>query len=555
MSSSFDIWKILAGIAFFLMAMSFMEEALRLLAGRKFKLFLKNQSSSRIKAILGAVVVTGLLQSSSIVNLLVLSMAGAGVVEMDHALALILGSNLGSTFNSWLVATLGFNFNIDQLVLPLLGGTGIGMAFINKESKWFLWCKFLFSLAFLFLSLGYIKEGMEKLVQQTDLSFFTQYPLLIFVVTGVLLTAIVQTSSATIVLTLSALHSNAITLSMAMAIVLGSEIGTSLKLFLASAKGIAVKKRIALGNFLFNLVTVMVIFLFLQPVNYLITQVLMLKNDLIALVFFQTFINSCSVLFFFPFLKAFGQFLVKRYAGKADESFYINKVSLADAGIALAAMENETAHFIRHVIDYSLDSFDLEAQVQKDTEMQNSFLSKTRSEKYGYIKQLHGEIHSFYLRLQKANLDDTETARLSQLIFAVRNSMYAAKNIRDAQQDIEQMRNSSNDVKYNFYLQLRERLMIFYGQVGAMLDDSSSHDNYTKLTSLYQSVTKDYNEILQQLYKETLANRVTEIEITTLINFNREISTSFKSILFGLKDYLLTDKEAEYFDSLPGFIR
>src|SRR5205814_6111850 len=135
------------------------------------------------------------------------------------------------------------------------------------------------------------------------------------------------------------------------------------------------------------------------------------------------------------------------------------------------------------------------------------------------------------------------------------NSMYAAKNIRDAQQDIVQLRNSANDVKYNFYLQLRERLLFFYQQVGQMLGDNSGKDTYRKLTELYQSVTKEYNEILQQLYKESFATGVSEIEITTLINFNREVSTSFKSIVFGLKDYLLTAEEAAYFDSLPGFIR
>ena len=545
----------LAGIAFFLLAMNFMEEALHLLAGRRFKIFLKKQSGSRIKAVLGAAVVTGLLQSSSIVNLLVLSMAGAGVVLMDNALALVLGSNLGSTFNSWLVATLGFNFNIEKMVLPVLGVAGIGMAFINKESKGFLWLKFLFSLAFLFLSLGYIKEGMEQFVQQTDLSSFGHYPLLIFVFTGILLTAIVQSSSATIVLTLSALHSNAITLTMAMAVVLGSEIGTSFKLFLASAKGIAIKKRIALGNFIFNLFTVLIIFLFLQPVNYLITKIFRLEDDLIALVFFQTFINLFCVLLFFPFLNTFGRFLVKRYTSEADERFYVNKVFLTDTGIALAAIESETGHFIHHVMDYSLDSFDLEAYIQRDTGTYHSFLSKTPAEKYAYIKQLHGEIHSFYLKLQKTSLDDAEAARLSQLVFAVRNSMYAAKNIRDAQQDIVQLRNSGNDVKYNFYLQLRERLLFFYQQVGQMLGDNSGKDTYRKLTELYQSVTKEYNEILQQLYKESFASGVSEIEITTLINFNREVSTSFKSIVFGLKDYLLTAEEAAYFDSLPGFIR
>jgi phosphate:Na+ symporter len=555
MSSVVDIWKMLAGIAFFLLAMNFMEDALRQLAGRSFKLFLKKQTGSRIKAVAGAVIVTGLLQSSSIVNLLVISLAGAGVVKMENALALILGSNLGSTFNSWLVVTLGFNFEIEKFVLPLIGIAGTGMAFMNRERKGFLWLKFIFSLALLFFALGYIKTGMEALIQQTDLTFFSHYPLLVFLLLGVLLTAIVQSSSATIVLALSALNAGGITLYVAMAIVLGSEIGTCLKLFLAAAQGPAVKKRIAWGNFLFNFITVIIIFLLLRPVSHLITQVFKIHNNLIALVFFQSFINICSVLLFLPFLKPFGKFLLKRFADSADESFYISKVSGADTGIALAALENETEHFIHYVIEYGLDSFGLEAHIQSNAARHDNFIAKTLSEKYSYIKQLHGEIHSFYLRVQKIDLDKTETERLAQLIFSVRNCMYAAKNIRDAQHDIEQMRNSSNDVKYNFYLQLREQLLGFYRKVKELLDEENGIDNYKKLSLLYQTVTTGYSETLQQLYKESLANRVSEIEITTLINFNRELFTCFKSILFGLKDYLLTPGEGEYFDFLPGFIR
>lgn len=88
-----------------------------------------------------------------------------------------------------------------------------------------------------------------------------------------------------------------------------------------------------------------------------------------------------------------------------------------------------------------------------------------------------------------------------------------------------------------------------------MLNKKNEKNYFEELTALYQSVTKGYTETLQLLYKENLANRVSEIEISTLINFNRELYTSFKSVLFGLKDYLLTVREAEYFDALPGFIR
>ena len=142
----------LAGIAFLLLAMNFMEEALKLLAGRRFKLFLKKQTNNKIKAISGAAIVTGLLQSSSIVNLMVLNMVGAGVVKMENALALIMGSNLGTTFDSWIVAIFGFNYDIENLVLPIVAITGIGMAFLNTDSRWYLWFKFLFSIAFLFVA-------------------------------------------------------------------------------------------------------------------------------------------------------------------------------------------------------------------------------------------------------------------------------------------------------------------------------------------------------------------------------------------------------------------
>jgi len=555
MSSSFDIWKMLAGVAFFLLAMNFMENALRLLAGRRFKLFLKKQTTSKVKAIGGGAIVTGLLQSSSIVNLLVLSMVGAGVVKMENALALMLGSNFGTTLNSWIVATLGFNFNIENFVLPVTGITGICMAFINSESKWYLWVKFLFSLAFLFVALGFIKSGMEEFVRETDLSFFNQYPLIVFLLLGILLTAIVQSSSATIALTLSALHTNAISLYVAMSIVLGAEIGTTFKLFLASARGMASKKRVALGNFLFNIVTVSVMFLLLQPVYHFITDVLRIKVNLIALVFFQSFVNLCCVLLFFPFLHLFGKLLLKCFLDKKDESIYISKVPITDTDLAVEALENETNLFIRYVIDYNLDSFNLKEIIQPELTAQINFYRKTVTEKYIYIKQLHGEMHGFYLRLQNVTSVKTETERLNHLISAIRNTMYAAKNINDVQHDIEQMRNSSNDIKYNFYKQSREKILNFYRWVLTMLNKKNEKNYFEELTALYQSVTKGYTETLQLLYKENLANRVSEIEISTLINFNRELYTSFKSVLFGLKDYLLTVREAEYFDALPGFIR
>ena len=555
MSAIDIISKMLVGVAFFLLAMSLMEGALKYLAGRKFKLFLRRQTTSKLKAIGGGAIVSGLLQSSSILNLLVLSLAGAGVIQMENSLALLLGSNLGSTLNSWVVATLGFNYDIEVVVMPVAGVTGIGMAFSNNQSKWFLWFKFFFSLAFLFIALGFIKSGMEGWVKQTDLSVFNTYPIIAFFAVGIFFTAIVQSSSVTMALALSALHANIITLYAGTALVLGAEIGTTLKLFLASAGGQAIKKKIAFGNFFFNVIIAFIILLLLKPINQLITVILGINEPLIALVFFQSFVNVGCILLFFPFLKLIGRMLDKRFPASEDESFYISKVPVSDTGMSLEALENEVKRFIYYVIEYNFESFELKQSSLYEKLQNKKFASKELPEKYEFIKKLHGEMHGFCLKVLNASPARTETERLDQLIAAIRNFMYAAKNIRDTQRDINQLKNSSNDVKYGIYNQYRKEISEFYNRVLKMLNKDNGANSSEELNALYQIISTGYSDSLKRFYHENLSRKVNEIEISTLFNFNRELYTSYKSMWFGLKDFLLTTQEAEQFDALPGFIR
>jgi phosphate:Na+ symporter len=554
MSASFDIWKMLAGVAIFLLGIGFIEESLRSLAGRKFKLFLKKQTDNTLKAIGGGAIVTALLQSSSIVNLLTLSMVGAGVLKMKNALAIMLGSNLGTTLFNWVVATVGFSINIENLALPVAGIAGISLTFFNTETRWYQWCKFLVGLSFLFIGLGFIKEGMQEVVSHTDLSQFNDYPVIIFFLVGLSLTAIIQASSATVALTLSALYTNAITLYAATAIVLGAEIGTIVKLFLAAAKGDPVKKRVALGNFLFNTATVVILLFLLRPVNWFITDTLAIHDKLVALVLFQSLVNITSIILFYPLLNVMGRFLEKRFTAEGDESAFISKVAVADTGMALEAMEKETRHFIFHVLYFSTEAMGTTSTIPEGLVHKN-FRRKTIMEKYEYIKHLHGEIHGFYIRLQNMATAKSETERIEQLIASVRNGMYAAKNIRDALHDVEQLRNSSNDTKYRFYLETRDKLAAFCNEVTELTENSKTGNPSEKITTLYRDIQQGYTKSLEELYKLGMSQHVNEPEISTLINFNREMYTAFKSLVFAVKDYILNPEESERFDNVPGFIR
>lgn len=554
MSSSFDIWKVLAGVAIFLLGVRFLEESLHQMSGRRFKLFLKKQTSNKLKAIGGGAIVTGVLQSSSLVSLMVLAFVGAGVITMQNALAVILGANLGTTIDSWIVAIAGFKLNIENIALPVAGVAGLGYAILNRQSKGYNWSRFFLGFSFLFVGLGYMKTGIEGLVLNVDLHEFEKSPILVFFAIGFLITTLIQSSSATIAITLSALNAGALTLLDSMAIILGSEVGTTIKLFLASIKGVAAKRRVALGNFMFNTITVTLVLIFLMPLNRFVTDVVGIQDHLIALVFFQSLVNIIGIILFYPLLNLFGRFLENRFRNVDDETMFIHQVTSLESSLALFALEKENKHFLHTVIDFTCSCFENENRHIGTMELHKDFTGKTVPDKYEYIKFLHGEIHTFYIQMQKNVTDKEEIEKLDRLISSVRNSMYAAKSIKDTIPDIEELSNSANDVKYNFYKQSRQSVDDFLNKVYELLNKSPEL-YFEELTALYHSVTRNYTSTLQLLYKESTAGHVGETEITTLLNFNREVFTAFKSLVFGVKDYLFDKKQAAYFDDLPGFIR
>lgn len=553
--ATIDIWKILAGIAFFMLGMNFLEESVKSLSGRSFKLFLKKQTSNKLKAISGGAIVTGVLQSSSVVNLMVLAFVGAGIITMQNALAVVLGANLGSTLPNWIIATIGFKFDIENFALPVTGIAGIIMTFFKKENRWHQWSKILFALSLLFVGLDYIKTGIEAAMKEIDLSAFNEYPSIVFLLVGFLITSLIQSSSATMAIVLSALFANAISFYAATAIILGSEIGTTIKLLLAAIHGSAAKKRVALGNFFFNIITTLFAFIFLRKINNLITNVIGIHDNLIALVLFQTMVNTLGIILFYPFLHLLGRFLEKRFLNKENETLLLNKIITDDIDLSISTMNKADLQFIYYVINFSLESFGTNEEVIKREHLHKDFINKSLQQKYEAIKQLHGEVHASYIQIKKSPLQKTETERIDQLISSLRNGMYAAKSIKDAWLDIEQLRNSSNDIKYNLYITAKQTITTFYGQLTDLLQREKKDMNFEELVRILKLVTETYTQTLQSLYIDKMTQHLNETEISTLINFNREMTTSVKAMVFAIKDYLLNAKEADYFDDLPGFIR
>lgn len=552
LNSSIDIWKALAGLAFFTLGMHFLEDGLKQLTGRKFKLFLRKQSSRKITAIGSAAVVTAILQSSSVVNLMILAFTGAGIIKMKQALGLMLGSNLGTTMSTWFVATVGFKLDIEQYVMPVIAIAGFCMMLFKKGSTGYNWSIFLFGLGFLFTGIDFMKNGVGDIASKFDLTGLNDYPSIVFLLLGIIITALIQSSSATLAIVLSLLYVNAITLHSGMAVALGAEIGTTLKLLLVATGGEPVKKRVALGNFLYNIIVALVILVFLGPVTLLITDVLGIKDSLIALSFFQTFTNVFGIIIFFPLLNVFGGFLERLFVNKKSLTEYIHKVPVTDVSLALVAVQKETTFFLGHIIQFCANVMELDGKLLQWQIIDNGYPAMSKTEQYDYIKHYHGDIYAYCIQLQHAEISNEEAHHLDRLLAAIGNGLYAAKNIKDIIYDIDQLKNSGNDIKYAFYLQAKEKANQFYLQLAEMLQQDK--DTYFEETvRINQAVQQGFITALQQLYKVEYAEKLSETELSTIINFNRELYTSFKSITLVIKDCLFTNEEVAAFDELPGF--
>ncbi len=550
------LWKLLAGIAFFLWGMQSIEEALKFLSSRRFKLFLKKLSASRIKSILGGTLASMVMQSSSLVNMMILAFVASEVITMKNALALILGSNLGTTLNNWILLWVGFKMEVSSIAYALAGIFGF-IWFLSKPGKKINhWSKFIFGIGVILIGLNLVKTGMEQVTETFDLSVFNHYPLIIFLLLGIAITAILQASSATVIIVLSALHAGAIPLLAGMAMVLGSEVGTTIKFLLISIKGIPDKKRVAVGNTSFNVICALLVFIFLKPIDILIQKVIGIADPLTAVVFFQTLINLISILLFTPFLHPISELLNKLFVKGSKGLLRIQEVKANETENAILALEEDIDFFLHCALRFTRFSFELPPHKGGSNGLPKIFKQKNDLEQYEYLKTVHGELHLYgHKVLSGKSLQPKQESRLHQLMATNRNTMYACKNIKDAFDDLHVLRESSNDVKFGFYKNASKHMNDFLKTIQALLKEHDSKEMFKQIKELYQSLPDTYNEILHQLYKDDLESRLNVTEISTLLNFNREIYTALKSYLFAIKDYLLTEKEGDYFDELPGFIR
>ena len=400
---------------------------------------------------------------------------------------------------------------------------------------------------------------MEEQVKTFDFSQYAEMPLVVFLLIGFIITSLVQSSSVTMALTLSALHAGAIDFAPAAAIVLGSETGTTIKILVGSIGGIAAKKRVALGNFFFNVFLTVFAFILLKTTLLLITDIFKIKDPLIGLVTFSTLVNLVSIFIILPFLNPFAKLLEKFFKDTdASAAAFIGHANIKEPETALDLFRRETEYFIHNSILFNLGLFDIDIKALcehpefKSINEKRKFFSKSSEEKYEFLKQLQGELQAFYLSL-RTKVQDERYAQLNQLISSVRSCMHSVKSMKDVAGNINNLSRSSKDIKFNFFRNHKMQTEDLYQQLNALMKQKTKPE-FEKLESIFTGIQDNYSSSLNNFYKEAQNAPIEDLDITTALNFNRELFTSNKAMLMAVKDFLLKEKEAEDFNEIPVYM-
>ena len=252
-----QIFTLLGALGMFLYGMNLMSTGLQKAAGDKLRGLLSAMTSNPFKGVLTGVGITTVIQSSSATTVMVVSFVNAGLLTLAQAIGVIMGANIGTTVTAWMVAWLGFKADISVLAVPLML---VGFLLSNsKKSQRQNVGELVVGFSLLFLGLSFMKESVPDLNQTPEVLAFVKSwaghgfgSVLIFLVFGTILTLVLQSSSATMAITLIMLSMGWIPFSMACAMVLGENIGTTITANIAASIGNTQAKRAAMSHTIFN---------------------------------------------------------------------------------------------------------------------------------------------------------------------------------------------------------------------------------------------------------------------------------------------------------------
>lgn len=443
---------IAAGIAVFLFGLMLLKEGVQNLSGGLLEKALQKITRSTPRAVALGFFTTALVQSSTIIMVLAISFLSAGMLPLLSGIGIVVGANIGTTTGSWLIASFGLSMSLAKLAMPLMV---FGVLFIlqpNQLSKGF--GQFLLGMGFLFLGIDYIKEGFNALEFGFDLKNFsssTVLGVLIFTIIGFIITIILQSSHATLLITLSALSAGHISYTFGLALTMGACVGTTMIPLISSLGANAAGKRLALAHFLFNFSTLIIALPSLPVLMWLVDRVadymgLAADTYTIKLAIFHTMFSLLGAIIVLPQQKRLEQFLVNKIKdpkSNEEKPKYLHPAALESSLTAVAVARNESTHLyelgalsIIEGLGWDLDEFYSEIPLADLKSSKRNIPFNMRESYQQRIKGIYSELIGF-ISTAREKAQDLQDEQLRELWSANYNLVEAVKATKHLQRNLK----------------------------------------------------------------------------------------------------------------------
>ncbi len=542
-----QIFTLLGALGMFLYGMNLMSSGLQKAAGDRLRGFLTAMTSNPFKGVMTGLGITSLIQSSSATTVMVVSFVNAGLLTLAQAIGVIMGANIGTTVTAWLVAWLGFKADISILAIPLMA---VGFLCSNsKKNQRQNIGELIVGFSLLFLGLSFMKESVPDLNQTPEVLEFVKSwashgfgSVLIFLVFGTLLTLVLQSSSATMAITLIMLSMGWIPFNMACAMVLGENIGTTITANIAASVGNTQAKRAAMSHTIFNVFGVIWALILFRPFLALVGSIIELFGlpnpaaegfvvdpssapDSTAALYglsmlhtlFNTF-NTLILIWFVRFIEKAVNKIIKTPKNQESDAFrlkYISAGPLATPELATEQAFDEIIHFAqisRNGLGYTKQAL-VETNEDKFEELRKKLV------KYEEISdKIEYEIASFLNAVSASDISETTSVQIK----AMYKIIGELESLGDSGEAISRILSRRNIHKKSFDEATIKRLMDMVEAVDsayeAMLEnlDAAHKRTLTEISNAYNAEERINN----------LRNNLRDAEIEDLEDGGKNYQTS-----------------------------
>lgn len=532
----FDFLKLIGSLGVFLFGMKLMSEALQKVAGTKMRQILSAMTSNRIKGVITGILITAIIQSSSATTVMVVSFVNAGLLSLIESIGVIMGANVGTTVTAWLISILGFKISMAEISLPLIG-LCLPLLFSKKRYRK-SWGELIIGFGLLFIGLEFLKNSMPNLQENPEIFTFLQRytdmgygSYFLFMIIGAILTILIQSSSATMALTLVMCANGWISFEIAASMVLGENIGTTVTANLAAMVANTTAKRAAFAHFMFNVfgvIWVLAIFpIFLNWVEQL-SEFVGIGNPStnlnavpMALSLFHTTFNIANLLILIWFTKLIARLVTKiiPMKEKGEDAFTLKHIKIGllstpDASLFQAKEEitlygkntRDMFHKVTECLDLTAKDFEkpFENLVRMEDESDNVEI----------------EIANYLTKVSESKLSTDNSQRIRAMFKIVSE----IESIADSSLNVAKAINRRNDQNVVFPEDLTNKLKHMF-----TLIDETLNVMCTNLAMEYKSVNakkayelekaiNDYRTILKQEHLLSIEEKRYDYSIGILYN-------------------------------------